>query len=219
MLFWMFHVFASLGCTMRREFHALQCPMRTATNTELRHWLCKVFKLRHCWIKELKNAKRSILRARWSDCNRDGSIASNATLMVFYFIFQQLGAKKFCKKCQFLYLSFGTPHLLLRNIHDFSHFLSSLRSFFVIVISRVFAIFGSLFYETALVIALLHRLVYRFVKPLRYTSHRLNKVLKRLYNVSVGSWLLSQMFHFRKYWKPSKQLRRMWDCIIAAGSS
>ena len=30
LLFWMFHVFGSLGCTIRREYHALQGPMMTA---------------------------------------------------------------------------------------------------------------------------------------------------------------------------------------------
>ena len=48
-----------------------------------------------------------------------------------------------------------------------------------------FAIFGSSFFETALVVALLHRLVYCFVIPLRYTSHRFYKVLKRPCNVST----------------------------------
>ena len=54
-----------------------------------------------------------------------------------------------------------------------------------LIILRVFAIFGSSFFESALVIAWLHRLVNRFVIPLRYTSYRFYKVLKRLCNVST----------------------------------
>ena len=42
----------------------------------------------------LKNTKRSIVRARWSDWNRDSSVASSTPLIVFYFIYKrQLGAK------------------------------------------------------------------------------------------------------------------------------